>query len=256
MPSATKRSGTRSARTPCAARRAAVAGPIATTVASGERDRASRPRSASAREQGVHAVDAGQHDQAVVADARRAPRRSRRRPRAAGDADDRAARPPRRPSARRRSDSSLAWARARVTTTVRPIRGRRSSQPIVAASDATGPTTTTAGEPEALLPHPLRRRSSRVATRLPLARGGAPLDDADGLVGRAPARDQRVGDAAEPAHAHQDHQRPRHAGEGGPVGLLRRLGGVLVAGDDRERGGHARGGSPGCRRRPARRSRW
>ena len=53
------------------------------------------------------------------------------------------------PRARSRSDSSLAWARARVTTTRLPKRGRsssRSNQRSASRRATTPPTTVTAGE--------------------------------------------------------------------------------------------------------------
>ena len=51
------------------------------------------------------------------------------------------------PSARSAAARPLAWARARVTTTRRACRGRRSSQAIVSRRAATGPVSTIAGGP-------------------------------------------------------------------------------------------------------------
>jgi hypothetical protein len=48
------------------------------------------------------------------------------------------------PSSRRRASSDEDWARARVTTIVRPNRGRRSNQP--RSRPATAPTTMVAGD--------------------------------------------------------------------------------------------------------------
>ena len=49
------------------------------------------------------------------------------------------------PRAARRRASSLAWARARVTTTRLPCSGRRSSHAIASRRAATGPTSVIAG---------------------------------------------------------------------------------------------------------------
>ena len=49
------------------------------------------------------------------------------------------------PSALSRRAMSLAWARARVTATVRPASGPASCHAIWPASSLTGPTTVTAG---------------------------------------------------------------------------------------------------------------
>ena len=60
--------------------------------------------------------------------------------------------------------------------------------------------------------------------------------DRDRLVGRTSCGHQRVGDAPEAPHRHEQHERSGHARQRRPVGLLAGLVRVLVAGDDREPG--------------------
>ncbi len=76
-----------------------------------------------------------------------------------------------------------------------------------------------------------------VARHGPLPRPGAAFDRRRGLLGIAPAGDQRRGVLAQPFDPHVEDERAGEGGEGRPV--ERRLGllGILVAGDEGDRGG-------------------
>ena len=96
------------------------------------------------------------------------------------------------PSARSRAASALACARARVTTTLRPLSGRRSNQASSSRSAATGPTIVTAG---ARMPARRPRRGARAwcaASRWP---GSVPsCTIAAGSSRGAPVGDELLGD--------------------------------------------------------------
>jgi hypothetical protein len=77
------------------------------------------------------------------------------------------------------------------------------------------------------------------------------LDDRHRFARRAPAVDEPLRDAVEPAHAHVEDERPRERGERRPVDLRLVLAGILVAGDEGDGRGHAalRHRDPGVGRR-------
>ena len=182
-----------------------------------------------AREQLVDAVRARRHEAVVAAEVGEVGGRARR-------SGSPAPRSPLAPSSRSRAASGLAWARARVTATVRPCSGRRSSHARSSRSAATGPTTVTAGAR-------MRSASARAATSASVATtvrwpGSVPRSiTATGSPGGASLRLQPLGDPRERAHAHVEDERAGEARERGPVergaGLVR----VLVPGDE----GHAAG---------------
>ena len=198
--------------------RRAVPGPIAATVAPAQARRGVviAPASSAQRlEEQAHPVGAGQADQGVVADRAR-PRRAPRRCRSAARSGSPAARPPRRRGCAGSLARPLAWARARVTTTRRPCRGRRSSQASDSRRATTGPTTIRAG---ALTCSRSTASASvpSVATDGALARPRAAFDRRRGLVGVAAGGDQRRRVVAEPLDAHVEDECAGEAGERLPV---------------------------------------
>ena len=120
--------------------------------------------------QQVVAAHVGERRRRAPACGSRAPRRPRRRARAAA------------PPAR------YACARARVTATVRPYSGRVSSHAICSRSAATGPTSVIAG---ARMPRRRARRSRRASTSTVFCPGSVPCSTtATGSSARPPAGDQ------------------------------------------------------------------
>ena len=120
------------------------------------------------------------------------------------------------PSACRRAASALAWARARVTATVRPGSGRAGEPAELPRSAATG-----ADDRDRRRARPARRRArarrSGPASPTTVRWSGerAALDDRRGLVGRAAGGDQLLGDLRQRAHAHVEDERAGERGERG-----------------------------------------
>ena len=141
------------------------------------------------------------------------------------------------PSARRVAASPLAWARARVTTTRLPCSGRRSSQAIASRRAATGPKSRIAGAREAGLGDRAGQlgegRGDRSAGPGCVPRSIA----AAGSAGSRPAAARRSAITRQVLDPHVEDERAGKARERLPV--ERRLGllGVLVAGDEGDRGG-------------------
>ena len=145
------------------------------------------------REQLVDAVGARRHEPVVAVEVRDV--RGERHVRIAGASITVA------PSSRSRAASGLAWARSRgrVTATVRPCSGRRSSHASCSRSAATGPTTVTAGARMPLVRGPRGDVGERAGER-PLARQRPALDHRDRLAGRAALDLQALGDPLQRAH--------------------------------------------------------
>ena len=123
--------------------------------------------------------------------------------------------------------SSLACSRARVTTIVRPKRGRCSNQEKSRA--ATSPTTIADGAST-----PTAAIVASVA-RVVRCSGRVPQRTAATGVSRCTSTAiERVGDVGDAAGTHEDHERAAGAGERVPVGVDRSLRRILVTGDDRD----------------------
>ena len=154
-----------------------------------------------------------------------------------------------------RSTRSEAWARARVTTTVRPARGSpvtpvRSRRSTVdpRSRAATAPMTMVAGDGKLDRGQIGQRRTDH-----PLAPGGSPVHHGHRRVDR-PARGIRaVGDDRPLRHPHQHHHRAAGPAQGVPVdpGADRS---PTLAGDHASPTRPSPGGSPGCPPPPGRRT--
>ena len=94
------------------------------------------------------------------------------------------------------------------------------------------------GGADAAVAHPLGDVRERAPDRALIAVGAA-HDDRGGLVGRAAARDELLGDPVERADAHVEAERAREGGERRPVDERLGLGRILVAGDEGDRARHA-----------------
>ena len=134
--------------------------------------------------------------------------------------------------ARAGSRSSLACSRARVTTTV----GRTAAGARTTRGRARRPSPTTIAR---------RRLDAASAIVASVARtvrcsGRVPQRTAaTGVSGGAAAGDRAVGDLADAARAHEDHERAAGPGQRVPVDVGAALGRVLVAGDHGEAGRQA-----------------
>ena len=154
------------------------------------------------------------------------------------------------PSAASVAARPLACARALVTTTRRPKRGRFSSQAIVSRRAATAPVRMIDGGPIAA--SAAAAGSSREARGHRALRGHGPvLHGGRGLLPVSAGGDQALGDLRQSLQPHVHHERAREGRKRVPVERRVVLGGILVSGDEGDGGrlvpvGHR---DPGVRRR-------
>ena len=159
-----------------------------------------------------------------------------------GQVDRRAARcgspAPRRPSRRARAAapaSALACARARVTTTLRPLQRAVLEPAELVAQRGDLADERDRRRADRRLGGPVGQRLERRDERA-LARGACRARRSPaGSSARRPCGDELLGDPRQLADAHVEDERPGEARERLPVDRGLRLGGILVAGDERHR---------------------
>ena len=139
-----------------------------------------------------------------------------------------------------RSTSSDAWARVRVTTTLRPASGgRRHPDPRPPVSRAEVHAGHRADHDDRRGRKLDRGQAGQGRPHHLLSGRGPPVHDGHRCVGVSAAAHQGGGDPGPLGHAHEDHQRPPGPAQGRPVDATGGGGVPDVAGDHGDRGGQA-----------------